>query len=193
MDNLLFTNRLGGGYYGSININILRMEKEPKPFSEDKAQEIMEAEGLEERSQEAQEALEAGRSRGVDAAMKAAESTLKSAHGSESKDLLFSKIQVEYDIREHEKELKNIAVSCDLSKEAMNLLRRHRSGVSYSPNHTLVVSKNVDQDILFEIVEKIPDIRCFQSYLGAGKLRAVISKIHERFPSAEIYIHDEEK
>ena len=49
-----------GGYYGSVNINILRMEKEPKPFSEDKAQEIMKAEGLEDRSQEAQDAFDGG-------------------------------------------------------------------------------------------------------------------------------------
>ena len=37
------------------------MEKEPKPFSEDKTKEIMKAQGLEERSKEEQGAFEAGR------------------------------------------------------------------------------------------------------------------------------------
>ena len=60
MDNRSLQTTSGGGYYGSVNINILRMEKEPKPFSEDKAQEIMKAEGLEERSQEVQDAFDGG-------------------------------------------------------------------------------------------------------------------------------------
>lgn len=36
------------------------MEKEPKPFSEEKAEQIMKTDGLEERSQKAQDAFEAG-------------------------------------------------------------------------------------------------------------------------------------
>jgi len=61
-----FTNCLGGGYYASVNINILHMEQKLESFSEDKEKEIMKAEGLEERSQEAQDAFEAGRMNGQD-------------------------------------------------------------------------------------------------------------------------------
>lgn len=42
------------------------MEKEPKPFSEEKAKEIMEAEGYEERSQAEQDAFEAGKRKGTE-------------------------------------------------------------------------------------------------------------------------------
>lgn len=42
------------------------MEKEPKPFSEEKAERIMEAEGLKERSQVEQDAFEAGREKGAE-------------------------------------------------------------------------------------------------------------------------------
>ena len=159
----MFTNRLGGGYYGSVNINILRMEKEPtpEPFSEDKAKEIMKAEGLEERNQEAQDAFKAGR-----------HSVL---------EISVNKFEKE----KHRQKMEKLADEIGLSDEVKKIFiedkvgYNHRKGIFYP-------SKELTEEQILELIDKLPSITTFDACGPKVMTEEMIEKFFERFPDSGI-------
>lgn len=166
----------------NVKVLLPGMEKEkyePSYQEVKKAENIMEVEGLEERSQEVQDALNAGKARGHSEVLE----ILKDKVRSINPDLHNKKLRE--GMQEDKIELQRISEAVGLSKRAEDLLITR--AIQYYPDNGRLYpneDKGVIEKDVIELIEKLPKIEEYD-VCGAKIINGeIVKKLLRRFPKA---------